>query len=244
VPFAHNVGVSALDAKIDELYRQPLSGFIEARSALAKTLAGAEAKRVRALAKPTVVPWAVNRVYWDARPTYDKLLESGERLRKAQIAALEGRRADVRAATDDHRRAMADAVKTAERLAAGEGSKPSPDALMRTFEALSLGTSPVEHGRLTRPLQPAGFEALGGVKIKSGPLAALAAAAASAHAPAAKAPSKVDRAAERRAEAARQKEEAARKKREAEIRKAEAAVERARRRVADAEALLRKTRDG
>ena len=131
----------SLDGKIDDLYRQPLDAFVTARNALAKTLTGDEAKRVRALVKPTVVPWAVNQVYWQARPTYDKLLKSGERLRAAQIASLEGRRgADVREAGDAHRAALADAVKAAERLAAASGAKPPADALMRTFETLSLAS--------------------------------------------------------------------------------------------------------
>ena len=119
---------------------QPLSEFTAARNALAKTLSGDEAKRVRALAKPTVVPWAVNQVYWHARAAYDRLMKSGERLRKAQIAALEGRSADVRAASEAHRHAIAEAVAEAERLAASAGSKPGADALARTFEALSLAT--------------------------------------------------------------------------------------------------------
>jgi hypothetical protein len=161
----------SLDAKIDDLYRQPLDNFIAARNTLAKTLSGADAKRVRALAKPTVVPWAVNQVYWHARPIYDKVIRSGERLRTAQIASLEGRRGvDLREAGDAHRRAVADAVKEAERLAATAGASPAADALMRTFETLSLASgSPEAPGRLTKPLQPAGFEALAGVTPKAVP---------------------------------------------------------------------------
>lgn len=156
--------MSALDAKIDDLYRLPLGEFTGARNALAKSLEGAEAKRVKALAKPTVVPWAVNQVYWRARATYDRLMKSGEKLRAAQIAALEGRNADVRAAGDAHRRAISEAVAEAERLSAASGAKPGPDALARTFESLSLATSaPEAPGRLTEALQPAGFEALLGV---------------------------------------------------------------------------------
>ena len=90
--------VSALDAKIDDLYRLPLGEFTGARNALAKSLSKDDAKLVKALEKPTVVPWAVNQVYWRARSTYDRLMKSGEKLRAAQIAALEGRAADVRAA--------------------------------------------------------------------------------------------------------------------------------------------------
>ena len=156
--------MSALDAKIDELYRLPLSEFTGARNALAKSLAGDDATRVRKLEKPTVVPWAVNQVYWRARSTYDRLMKIGEKLRAAQIAALEGRSADVRAASEAHRRAIADAVTEAERLSADSGAKPGTDALARTFETLSLATSaPEAPGRLTDALQPAGFEALLGI---------------------------------------------------------------------------------
>jgi hypothetical protein len=164
----------SLDGKIDDLYRQPLDAFVTARNALAKTLTGDDAKRVRALVKPTVVPWAVNQVYWQARPTYDKLIKSGERLRAAQIASLEGRRgADVREAGDVHRTALADAVKAAERIAATAGANPPADALMRTFETLSLASEPPEPpGRLTKPLQPFGFEALAGVTPVARPAAA------------------------------------------------------------------------
>jgi len=156
--------VSALDAKIDDLYKLPLGEFTGARNALAKSLSKDEAKLVKALEKPTVVPWAVNQVYWRARSTYDRLMKSGERLRTAQIAALEGRAADVRAAGEAHRRAITDAVAEGERLSAEAGAKPGADALARTFESLSLATTaPKAPGRLTDALQPAGFEALAGL---------------------------------------------------------------------------------
>ena len=165
---SHNVAVSAADA-VDDLYQQPLSDFTRARNALAKRLSGAEAQRVRALEKPTVVAWAVNQVYWRARAAFDRVMKAGADLRKAQLAALQGKAADLRSASDAHRRAIADAVGNAERLASGAGSKPSPDALARTLEALSLAASPAEPpGRLTDALQPAGFEALAGITPKKG----------------------------------------------------------------------------
>jgi len=223
----------AIEAKIDDLYRAPLAEFVPARTALAKTLTGDEAKRVRALTKPTVVPWAVNQVYWRARPVYDRLIKSGERLRDAQLAALEGRKADVRAATDAHRRAVADAVHEAESVARDAGVHPATDALMRTFETLSLRPENDEPpGRLTKPLQPAGFEALTGVKVSPQLLAKAAKADA-------------ESAAERRkSEAARKKDEAAKKKQEAAVKRAEAALERARKRMAEAKAALDQTRAG
>jgi hypothetical protein len=165
--------VSALDAKIDRLYELALDEFTAARNALAKSLTGADAPLVKKLVKPTVVPWAVNQVYWRARPVYDRVIKSGEKLRAAQIAALEGRKADVAATSDAHRRAIADAVREAGRLAAGSKARPDADALSRTFEALSLTPAPQEtHGRFTTELQPAGLEALAGIAVRPKPYAA------------------------------------------------------------------------
>jgi hypothetical protein len=160
--------VSALESSIDTLYKGPLEEFVSARTALAKSLSGSDAKRVKTLQKPAVVAWAVNQVYWHARPVYDRLLKSGKALRSAQIAALGGRSADVRGAGETHREAIAGAVKEARRLAMSSGVQPNADALARTFEALSLATREAEpDGRLTKPLSPAGFEALAGVTVKA-----------------------------------------------------------------------------
>src|SRR5262249_33512333 len=134
----------SLESKIDALYQQPLAEFTAARATLAKELSGADASRVRKLKKPTIVPWAVNQVYWHARTLFDRLRTTGARVREAQIAALRGRAVDMREAAEVHRGAVADAVAAAERFAGATGSHPSPEALMRTFEALSLATEPAE----------------------------------------------------------------------------------------------------
>jgi len=220
---------SALESRIDELYRGSLNEFTDARNALAKTLRGADAQRVRKLAKPTVVPWAVNQVYWRARTVWDRLMKTGKQLRTAQLASLEGRKADVRAAGEAHRQAIADAVQQAQSIGAEEGVRPAPDALMRTFEALSLASQMAEEaGRVTRPIQPAGFEALSGVKLAAPPPP--------------RAPTAAEKKQLAKEDAERKRVEAERKKHEAEVRKAEAALERARQRMAEAEAALRDTR--
>ena len=229
--------MATLESQIDDLYRAALSDFIAMRAALAKSQPVDAAKLVRKLVKPTVVPWAINQVYWRARPLYDRLMTSGDELRRAQVAALEGRRADVRAAADAHRQATAAAAQKAGELAARDGLHPAPDVLQRTLEALSLaertGDAP---GRLTKPSQPAGFEALAGVKIaakvsdepKAGRVGHLG---------------EEDRGRNHAPSAADKRQEAARKKREAEVKRAEAALERARQRMADAEAVLKRTRN-
>jgi hypothetical protein len=216
-----------LDPRIDDLYRLPLNEFTAARNALAKTLGGEEAKRVRALAKPTLVPWALNQLFWKARPTYERLLKSGESLRKAQIAALEGRGGEIRRASEAHRKALADSVREAVRLAEAEGSHPGADDLARMLEALSLAaTHPEQPGRLTELVRPAGFEALAGV-----PVAQPKESVPVAHAkekPAVAAGSRSTRATEdtgaREAAASREREAAAARRREAEGRVTAAAL--------------------
>jgi hypothetical protein len=239
----HNVPVAeSEDDAIEELFQAPLNEFTAKRNALLKTVRGADATRIRTLTKPSVAAWAVNQVYWRARPVYDRLIKSGDRLRRAQLAALEGKPADVRSASDAHRRAVTDAVAEADRIARSAGSKPATDALMRTFEALSLAAKPAEHpGRLAEALQPAGFEALTGITPKAQPPqshtgrdrhaeAALAPALSGRALPHARAsPGDKERERERkREEAAAARQQAAQeKKREAERSRRQAAVDRA-----------------
>ena len=153
-----------LDTQIDELYQLPLGEFTAVRNALAKTLAGADASRVKRLEKPTVVPWAINLLYWRDRSAWDRLMKSGAALRTAQIAALEGKKTDLRKAGETHRKALAEAVERATELAAEHDARPGAEPLARMLEALSISAAPVPHpGRLTDVVQPAGFEALTGV---------------------------------------------------------------------------------
>jgi hypothetical protein len=165
---------SALDEQIDQLYQAPLAEFTAARNALAKTVSGADAQRVKRLAKPTLIPWTINQVYWTARSVYDHLLDAGAAVRRAQIAALEKpgttaarmqkSRDQVRDAIEAHRKAVADAVHQGVRVAAKADAHPPADGLTRMFESLSLApTHPDTPGRLTELVQPAGFEALTGV---------------------------------------------------------------------------------
>jgi hypothetical protein len=224
-----NRDVPSLESSIDRLYQGPLSGFVAARTALAKTLSGDDAKRVKSLEKPTAVPWAVNQVYWHARPVYDRLLKSGGAFRSAQIAALGGRAADVRGATDAQRKAVAGAVAEALRLALADGLHPDADALTQTFETLSLTVTPIAPaGRLSQPLRPAGFEALAGVTVQAPahvrPQPAVAAKAKTSTSPPVRAPANPPLEDVR----TRQRQEAeAERQRNAEIKDAQAAVVRA-----------------
>ncbi len=193
-----------LDAQVDALYAVPLGQFVKARTALAKTVGGDEATRIKALAKPTTLPWVVNQLRWHERTLYERLLRTGAALRTAQVAALEGRSAKVREATAAHRTALTDAGRAAGVLASRAGLNVDADALQRMLENVSLAETLKEtHGRFTEVVQPAGFEALLGVAVKAMPPAT---AAASSAPPPRLAPEKrgtprrVDLAARRRAE--------------------------------------------
>src|SRR5688572_1401407 len=222
-----------VESSIDDLYKGPLSEFVPARTSLAKTLTGAEAQRVKALKKPTVVPWTVNQVYWHARPVYDHLARSGAALRSAQVAALSGRPANVRAASESHRKAISEAVAEGSRLASRADAQPSAEELARTFEAVSLTPDlPDPPGRLAKTLAPPGFEALAGIAIKpaarerSAPPAARPAPPATPSRPTLVAPPPAARVVEETRRRERAQAAAERRKRAA-IQKAETAVRRA-----------------
>jgi hypothetical protein len=235
----------SLDAEIDKLYQLPLADFTAARNALAKTVKGDDAARVKRLEKPTVVPWTINQLYWRERKTFDRLMASGRALRSAQIAALKGKGTDLRAATAEHREVLAAAVATATQLAADAGTSPQADTLARMLEALSLAQEPPANpGRLTEVLQPAGFEALAGVT----PVARLSAAAANRgghaasgahgkHEPAAKAAPKTGASTSAPSAAERQRAERAAAERKA----AQAAVHASERQLDRARAALART---
>jgi predicted ribonuclease toxin of YeeF-YezG toxin-antitoxin module len=217
-----------LDPRIDALYQLPLADFTASRNALAKTLTGDHAKEVRALKKPTLVPWVVNQLFGRARRVYDRVLEKGQALRTAQIAALNGKKADVFAATEAHRRAIVEAVHRATQLAATNGMKPDAELLAQTLAGLSLSANqPSTPGRLIDILQPPGFETLAGVTI------AAPAAAAGAH----KRETAPSRSATREAEEERKAEQ--RRQAEARVQEATRDLERARR----AESAARKDLD-
>lgn len=226
----------SLESDIDALYKLPLSEFTAARNALAKRMGGDDGKRVKALVKPTSVPWIVNQLCWKARPRYDALLRAGAALRKAQIAALGGRDRDNGAslakATAAHERALADAVRAAAQLATAAGERAATDHLSRMLEAVSLApTHPPTRGRLTAMVQPAGFEALAGITPA---LRLVRPAATSARrttidtAPAARAPAAPSRAELAREARKRQRlEEQARRRRETATAEAKRALTRA-----------------
>jgi hypothetical protein len=155
-----------IDTEIDRLYQLPPDEFTAARNALAKE-AGAEGADVRRLAKPPIAAWAVNQIHWKRRDIYDALIAASNELRKLHKAILSGRRADIREPAKVHDEAIDAALKAALAILQEEGH-PVTDAtrqgILTTLRALPADDPP---GRLTRTLQPGGFEMLAGLSIAS-----------------------------------------------------------------------------
>ncbi|HEX6973666.1 MAG TPA: hypothetical protein VF147_04655 [Vicinamibacterales bacterium] len=152
------------DEEIDELFRLPLDQFTAARNALAKR-AGAKGAAIRELTKPPVAAWAVNQLYWRDRDAYAALIDAAEELRRTHKAVLGGKGGDLRAAGRAHDQALDRAVKATTAILTGEGhpaSDATRQAIVSTLRALPGDEPP---GRLTRTLQPGGFEMLAGFPI-------------------------------------------------------------------------------
>jgi hypothetical protein len=152
------------DAAIDRLYQLPLEEFTAARNALAKE-SGKGSAEIKALAKPPVAAWAVNQLYWRRRPVYDALVDAAERLRRAHAAVLGGKAGDVRGAGKEHEARVTAALDAVLEILNEDGQSIGDamrQPIVTTLRALPGSETP---GRLTRTLQPGGFEALAGLSI-------------------------------------------------------------------------------
>jgi hypothetical protein len=148
-----------------ELYGVPPAVFIAERTARAKEVADdkALAARVKELRKPAPAAWVINLLVRSRRDDLHELLDLGAELRAAQ-AALD-RDAITRLAKERRSRVTALARVGAE-LAADAGS-PVPagvvDAVASTLDAglADAGAADaIRSGRLLRPLEAIGFEAV------------------------------------------------------------------------------------
>jgi hypothetical protein len=157
----------SIETEIDRLYQLPPGEFTAARNALAKR-AGGDAPRVRQLTKPPLAAWAVNQLYWSDRKAYDTLIEAAETLRATHKAVLGGRRGDLRGAGREHEAAVERALKATLAILAESGhpvTDATRQAVAQTLRALPSAEPP---GRLSRSLQPGGFEMLAGITVSRG----------------------------------------------------------------------------
>jgi len=160
---------AALERELDALYQLPLDQFTTARDELAKRLRADgqddQAEQVKALRKPPVAVWLVNRLVREDELDVQRLLKAGESLAKTQAKVAQGQSPEAFLdARREEQRALERLTRAAQSLADREGvGSRAIDRATQTLRAASLtgeGRRLLKQGRLTEELQPPGFEAL------------------------------------------------------------------------------------
>jgi hypothetical protein len=170
-----------LDRELARLYGLPLEEFTAARNELAAGLRKEgerdAAEEVKALAKPTLPLWVVNRLALTERVLVDDLMQAGEGLREAQKALLAGGGIDADAmseATAGERQVVGKLMQRARAILADAGRPASTvtlDRVASTLRAAAVdeeGRRQLARGWLTSELEVSGFEALSGFGVPAG----------------------------------------------------------------------------
>jgi hypothetical protein len=162
--------VENLETELDRLYALDPGEFVAERDRLSRELRDAgrreEAEQVKALRKPSLSAWAINRLARDERRNVDLLLDAGHRLRQAQQELLGGSETgSLDEARQTERTALAELRKAAERIL-GEQGRGGDTTLNRVISTLSVaavseeGRELLARGRLTGDLEATGFDLL------------------------------------------------------------------------------------
>jgi len=161
---------------VDALFKLPLGEFTSARNALAARLKKAgqrtEAAEAKALAKPSVSAWVVNQLYWRHGYLFGRLIDAGERLRRAQTTQQTS--SPARELVNARREVVAALMTTAADILREGGYSDTRDVVRRvtsTLEALSAYgslTGAPSAGRLTVDLEPPGFEIPSPIGVSGG----------------------------------------------------------------------------
>jgi hypothetical protein len=162
--------VENLETELDRLYALEPGEFVPERDRLARELRGdgrrEEADQVKALRKPSLSAWTINRLAREERRSVDLLLDAGHRLREAQQAALAGKETGgLDEARQAERTALTELRKGARRILdeQGRGSETTLNQVMSTLSVAAVddaGRELLARGRLTGDLEATGFDLL------------------------------------------------------------------------------------
>lgn len=150
-----------VESAIQDLYALPPEDFVEARNVLAKQLQPErreDARRIRALRRPSLAAWTVNQVVRRHPDLVDRLDESGGRLHRVQQRLLSGSASgeELRDARKERDGIIGEIVRASRRmLEEQERSTGHLDEVAATFEAASVDPEvahQVRDGRLTKPI--------------------------------------------------------------------------------------------
>lgn len=158
-----------LEQALDRLYAAEPAAFVAERDQVVRELRDAghrdEAAQVKALRKPTLSAWTVNRLARENRREIDLLLDASYRLREAQQGLLAGKGQGFDEARRTQRDALAALRRAASRILdeAGRGGETTLNRAMATLQAAAAseeGRELLARGRLTGDVEATGFELL------------------------------------------------------------------------------------
>ncbi|MEA2508761.1 MAG: hypothetical protein QOG21_843 [Actinomycetota bacterium] len=163
------------DGATDELYAAPLDEFTARRNVRAKELSGAgdkeRAAEVKRLAKPSVAAWTLNQLARSDPTGVNDLLESAGRLRAAQ----RGEGGDLRDLNAEVRSQVAKLLGEAQGITEASGRQATQQLKNLVTQSLMAAAADEEAGaalragRLSRELEPGGFDATGSDSFESAP---------------------------------------------------------------------------
>lgn len=149
-----------IDDQVDDLYGLPREQFTRARNDLARSLRRAgdaeSAEQAKSLAKPDQVAWAINQASREDPGLRDGLLAAGDRLRKAQSAALGGEGKGLREAIRSEREAV-DALMEVVADHLGRGHLDDAASTLHAASTSDTVRDQLRQGRLTKKARPTGM---------------------------------------------------------------------------------------
>ncbi len=163
-----------LDDVLAQLATAPPTEFIRERNAVVARLTKLGQKeaaaRVKAVPKPTVSVWAVNRLAREAPESVERLITASAHMRAAQLGG-----GDLRAARAGYQAALAHLSKRAAAILREPGLGATQQVLLRVETTLTAAAAARElrpalrQGRLERDLAARGFEVFAGEKLPPAP---------------------------------------------------------------------------
>lgn len=145
------------DDAVAALYRAPHGDFVAERKRLGSELVAQGEKPAAALfaklPRPSVSAWAVNQLFWRARPQFDAFLASATQLRAGKLAAAA-----------EHRKQSTALVNRAAEILKEAGNAASEATLRRVSANLAAlaaagGFDPDPPGAMKSDRDPPGFDA-------------------------------------------------------------------------------------
>jgi hypothetical protein len=159
-----------LDDVLAQLATAPPTEFIRERNALVVRLTKLGQKeaaaRVKAVPKPTVSVWTVNRLAREAPESVERLITAAERMRTAQLG-----RGDLRVARASYQAALAHLSERAPAILREVGLGATHQTLLRVETTLAAAAvdpdlqPALRQGRLERELAARGFEVFAGEEL-------------------------------------------------------------------------------